>query len=163
MTCSRAMDIFLDEDGGNATSFIDYIGARLHLLRCRRCRHELAQVEEALDLMRTDFLPNAPDLSDAVMAAIQQDVAAAAAKAVDESAEEIMSLRTWVFAGVTIFASLAISPLGAAFNRLVRSLGSDLILPIALTLGAVLTAYCALFIASHLEELAERFGLTRQA
>jgi hypothetical protein len=163
MTCSRAMDIFLNEDGGPSTSFIDYIGAGLHMLRCSRCRHELARVEETLDLMRTDFLPKAPDLSDTVMAAIQKEVAAAADKAVDESAEEIMPLRNWVLAGLTIFASLAISPLGAAFNRLVLSLGSDLILPIALTLGAVITAYCALFIASHLEELAERFGLTHQA
>lgn len=163
MTCSRAIDIFLNEDGGPSTSFIDYIGAHLHLLRCRRCRHELRQVEETLDLMRTDFLPKAPDLGDAIMAAIQQEVVAAAAKAADESTEEIMPLRNWVFAGVTIFASLAISPLGAAFNWLVRRLGSDLVLPIALTLGAVITAYCALFIASHLEELAERFGLTHQA
>jgi hypothetical protein len=72
-----------------------------------------------------------------------------------------MPTRHWVLVGLILVASLAVSPLGAAFDLLVRLLGSDLLFPLSLTLGAVLTAYCALFIGSHLDELSERFGLRR--
>ncbi len=41
-------------------------------------------------------------------------------------------------------------------------MGDSFRLPFAVTLGLAMTAYCALFIASHLDELAERFKLDRR-
>jgi hypothetical protein len=161
MTCDRAMEILMDGDIEASVPFFDHFGARLHSLRCGRCRGERRRMEEALDLMRTGFLPAAPDLSHAVMEAVQMEASRAAAQEMDENVEEIMPLRNWVLAGLCLFASLAVTPLGEAFGWLMRTFGSGLILPIALTLGAVITAFCALFIGSRLDELSERFGLSR--
>ncbi len=161
MTCDRAMDLVLDASDGRPTPFIDSIRLRFHLNRCASCAAEAARLRSSIEALATAFLPPAPDLTDAIMAAVRFDRAAQAVRAVEENTEEHVSYRNWVFSGSIIFASLALFPLGQASGWLVRLLGSDLTFPIAVTLGAVLTAYCALFIGSHLDELAERFGLHR--
>jgi hypothetical protein len=162
MTCKRAMDLFMEKDEERFSSLFDRVPMRLHLLRCPRCGREAQLLEKTIHLMRTEFLPGSPDLADAIMTAVQAEVAAAAAKAADANVEETMSFRNWVVGGFLIFASLAVSPFGVTFDWLVELLGPDLLLPISVTLGVVLTAYCALFIGSHLDELAERFGLSRE-
>lgn len=161
MTCDRAMDLFMEGNDGERVPFIRSALARLHLLRCRKCSAEVQRLNRALELMRADFLPKANDSIDPIMAAVRMEVAAQAARAVDEDAATPVSTRNWAVGGLFIFASLAVFPLGQASGWLVRLFGSDLTFPIALTLGVVLTAYCALFIGSHLDELSERFGLPR--
>lgn len=167
MTCDRAMDLLMEETHGEPTPLMDSALLRLHLLHCERCAAEAKPLRAAMDLMRTGFLPRtgilpqSPNLGDAIMAAVHREVAAQAARAVEEDSAEPVSFRNWVVGGILLFASLAVFPLGQASGWLVRLLGSDLTFPIALTLGIVLTAYCSLFIGSHLDELAERFRLPR--
>ena len=161
MTCDRAMDLFIVETDGEHIPFVHSVLLRFHLQRCQKCAAETMRLHWALSLMKSDSLPKAPDLSDPIMAAVRMEVAAQAVRAVDEDAAEPVSTRNWLVGGLVIFASLAVFPLGRTSDWLVRLLGSDLTFPIAVTLGIILTAYCALFIGSHLDELAERFGLPR--
>ncbi len=161
MTCDRAMDLLIDEDHGEPIPLIDSIRLRFHLRSCAGCVAEADRLRSCAAVLVSGFLPPVPDLADSIMAAVRLEVAAQAVRAVEEAAEEHVSYRNWVFGGAIIFASLAVFPLGQASGWLVRLLGSDLTFPIALTLGVVLTAYCALFIGSHLDELTERFGLHR--
>jgi len=116
------------------------------------------RLNAALRIMKTDFFPPAPDLGEAVMTAIRGKAALPAALP-DAVGEVPISFRNWVLVGVLILFSLIATPLGADFEKMVRLLGSSLLLPIALTSGVVVSLYGALFIGSHLEELSDRFGL----
>jgi len=115
---------------------------------------ENRRLKTALEMLRTDFFPPAPDLGAAIMSAIyrEADLPASAGAAP-------ISLRNWVLVGLLILFSLIASPLGSDFEKMVRLLGSSLLLPVALTSGVVVSLYGALFIGSHLEEFSHRFGL----
>ncbi len=115
------------------------------------------RLKAALRIMKTDFFPPAPDLVEAVMAAIRgQAIEPAVAEDVP------ISFRNWVLVGLLILFSLIATPLGVDFEEMVRLLGPSLLLPIALTSGVVVSLYGALFIGSHLEELSDRFGLDHE-
>jgi hypothetical protein len=45
------------------------------------------------------------------------------------------------------------------FEKVAHRQGSSFLIPVGITIGVVVTGYGALFIASHLKELSERFGL----
>ena len=107
----------------------------------------LRRIRKTYRLMKTDFLPPAPDLSGKIMP-LQSP-----------GAQDPVSFRSWIAVGLVILASLIAYPMGLAFEKMAGVLGTELLLPIALTLGISITIYCALFIVSHLEELSERFGL----
>jgi hypothetical protein len=79
----------------------------------------------------------------------------------DDSALEgpVISLRSWVLAGLFIMLSLPSAFFGVDFIKVVNIYGSSFLLPVALTIGAVVTLYGALFIATHVNELSEKFGV----
>jgi len=110
----------------------------------------------ALELLKKGYIGPAPDLSDKIMRAIGLETP----NPIEEAVERI-SLRDWLVVGLLIALSLMLTPAGQDFEWLVRTLGSFMLAPISITLGVVLTIYCAYFIASHLEELSERFGISK--
>lgn len=120
---------------------------REHLVLLRRIR-------KAYGLMKADFLPPAPDLSGKIMRAVYDELPLQS-----PGAQDPVTFRSWVAVGLVILASLIAYPMSLAFEKMSGVLGSELLLPIAITLGISLTVHCVLFIISHLDELSERFGL----
>ena len=114
----------------------------------------LRRIRKTYRLMKTDFLPPAPDLSGKIMRAVYDELPLQS-----PGAQDPVSFRSWIAVGLVSLASLIAYPMGLAYEKMAGVLGTELLLPIALTLGISLTVYCALFIVSHLEELSERFGL----
>jgi len=59
----------------------------------------------------------------------------------------------WIIAGAVIGASVALIPFGDEFAALGLLFGARYTMPLMLILGLVVTAYCAVFIATHMDEL----------
>jgi hypothetical protein len=123
-----------------------------------------------LQSVRASFFAAAPaGLEDRVMAALYAEEAQTAYAAqteyttqttlVDQITDEVVSLRSWVITGIIVLVSLTSAFFGIDFIKVAAANGSAFLLPVGLTVGGVTTFYGALFIASHLEELSDRFGL----
>jgi hypothetical protein len=127
----------------------------LHLFFCPRCAGELRKLEEAETLMRTGFFPPAPAIEESLMDRILEE----------EGREEVfdaptgVSFRGWVITGFVVLISLSSSFFGMNFTVVADAQGPSFLLPLGITIGAVLTGYGALFIGSHLKELSARFRL----
>jgi len=65
----------------------------------------------------------------------------------------LVSTRDWVTAGVVIALSTVLVPLGDGFAFIKEFFGARYTLPLALVLGLSITAYGAMFIGTHIEEL----------
>ncbi|GAB1483542.1 hypothetical protein MASR2M78_23580 [Treponema sp.] len=111
----------------------------------------------ALNLLKKGYLGPSPDFTDRIMNIIRQEAPHSL-----EIIEERIRFRDWIVVGLLIALSLTLTPFGQDFEWLVRSLGSFMLVPFSITLGVVLTIYCSYFIASHLDELSERFGLGKE-
>jgi hypothetical protein len=143
------------------TSLLIRLEVALHLFFCSRCAARIALLEAAEDLMRTGFFPEdsalEKSLEDAVMGRIAAEYGDQPFEEPDIPAE--ISLRRWVVSGFVLLLSLATVIFGLDFDRVAASYGSSYLLPVGITIGVVITGYGAMFIGSHLKELAERFGL----
>jgi hypothetical protein len=141
--------------------FLDRLEVAIHVLFCPSCAEKIARLEAAEELMRTGFFPPAPSFEDAVMNRLLED-----APAMDGFLPEIvreeppeLSFRRWVITGLIVLVSLATAFFGLNFEKVAQSQGASFLLPVGLTIGVVITGYGALFIASHLKELSDHFGL----
>jgi hypothetical protein len=145
-------------------SFFERLAIAFHLLGCKKCLHDLTRYENAREIMRTDFFAdNGESVADYVMSAIGEEKSAAADLIADPFADlppEILPIRNWIISGAIIIAALTTSFFGMDFNSLVRDFGNNFTIPLAITIGAVITAYIALFIGKHLKELSKLFGLS---
>jgi hypothetical protein len=144
-------------------SLFDRLGIAFHLLGCKRCIHDLARYENAREVMRSDFFADdfAEDresVADYVMAIIGKEECAA--DALGGLSPEILPIRNWIISGTVIIAALTTSFFGMDFNSLAHDFGSNFTIPLAITIGTIITAYIALFIGKHLKKLSELFGLT---
>ena len=152
-------------------SLLTRLGIAFHVLGCSRCSHEIIRYEDARELMRTDFFEYINDrdtagvaesIADAVMRRIGVDQAAAHGFELPAAAA---TLRDWVITGVIMIMALVTSFFGTDFGPLVRWFGDDFVIPLAVVIGLVITAYIAVFIGRHLQELkelTEKFGLRHQ-
>jgi hypothetical protein len=109
--------------------------------------------------MRTDFfqgpsLERANSIEDRIMARIGEEIPLE-----NVPADAGFSFRGWIITGCIILVSLSTAFLGNGFSEMIAFAGSRFILPLGILTGCIITAYGALFIGSHLEELSERFGL----
>jgi hypothetical protein len=144
MNCDKAMNAVYGEWGTESLSFLNRLGVRLHLLRCPRCAAQAALLQNARALMRESFPLPPADLEERIMRAVNAE------EPVAESPEIAgVSFRSWVVVGLIVLLSLS-----SSFFR-----EGAPPLHIGITVGAVLTAYGAIFIGSHLKELTERFNL----
>ena len=139
---------------------LNQIQVWLHTVMCPNCAREIERFELSKAIMREDFFPSPPCHEDLIISGITAE----------EDREEIfepevyavpggLSTRNWVIAGLIILISLSTVFVGLDFQKLANETGISFLLPVGITIGIILTTYCALFIGSHLKELTERFGL----
>jgi hypothetical protein len=169
MNCYDIMDKVYEYSGGEPMPLWLRIRIAAHLFFCPDCAREFERFEVTRDILRHDFSPPAPDFEEAVMGLIMREAAELPDYAAEEApfggdfertpAAEGVSFRGWVITGLVMLLSLSTSFFGLDFGRLAASEGSSFLLPVGITIGAVVTCYGALFIGSHLKELSERFGL----
>jgi hypothetical protein len=155
MNCHEVMDRVYEFEGNTAPSFFTQLRIQLHILHCSQCAGEIEKLETARRLMTGSFFPPAPGgLEERIMRSIN----------LEDPMEEFpeiagVSFRSWVVTGLIILISLSTSFLGMDFSKVAAHWGSSFLLPIGITIGAVISAYGALFIGSHLKELSDRFNL----
>jgi hypothetical protein len=147
------MEKLIESDGDEIPLMIR-LKIALHLLVCGRCSTEITRYEAARDMLKIDFFPPPPELEGIIMERIYREEP----EELTENAGEI-SLRSWVITGIIVVFSLSSSFLGINFGKIATREGSSFLLPLGLTIGAIVSAYGALFIGSHLKELSERFRL----
>jgi hypothetical protein len=148
------MDKYLEFTGDKPFSLWDRLGIGIHIFHCSRCAREIEDLEKAQELMKSDFFPPVPGLEESIMEEIYREE-----PLVFIEAPAGVSFRSWVITGFIVLISLASVFLGMDFDKVARAEGSSFLLPLGLTIGVVVTGYGALFIGSHLKELAERFRL----
>ena len=154
MNCHDVMDTIYEFEGTETLPVITQIRIQFHILHCSRCAAEVDKLETARSLMRESFFPPHPELEDRIMQSIDLEEQQ---EALHEAAG--VSFRSWVITGLIILVSLATSFLGMDFIKVADDWGSSFLLPVGITIGAVGTAYGALFIGSHIKELSNRFNL----
>jgi hypothetical protein len=161
MTCHEVMDKIIESSGEEPLPLFTQAAISLHLFFCPRCAEAAEKFETLREIMKNDFYPPSPGLEERIMAKLAEE----AEEARDPSPELSglvpggISTRGWVLAGFFILLSLATSFFGIDFIKVADAQGSSFLLPVGLTIGAVLTGYGAFFIASHLKELSARFRL----
>jgi hypothetical protein len=161
MTCRDAMERIYDFDGEKPFPLGVRLRIAFHVVFCPRCAENTARLEAARALMRTGFLPPAPDLADAVMSRVYagaRDLAPDMPFEEEERSPEV-SFGSWVFTGFIVLLSLSTAFMGLDFIKVASAQGSSFLLPVGITIGLVVTCYGALFIGSHLKELSDRFRL----
>jgi hypothetical protein len=143
-------------------SVFDRLGIAFHLLGCKKCAGDLVRYECAREIMRHDFFTESDEgsVADSVMSLIGEEKYAVTPGPFVSLSPEILPIRNWIISGVIIIAALTTSFFGMDFSSLVRDFGSGFMIPLAVTIGAVITAFIALFIGKHLKELSKLFGLT---
>ncbi|MDR1231986.1 MAG: hypothetical protein LBK61_11385 [Spirochaetaceae bacterium] len=142
-------------------SFFERLSIAFHLLRCKRCIRDLARYENAREIMRGEFFADEGEsVADYVMSMIGKEERAVVPNPLADLPPEILPIRNWIVSGVIIISALTTSFFGMDFNSLVHDFGNNFTIPLAITIGTVITAYIALFIGKHLKKLSELFGLT---
>jgi hypothetical protein len=136
-------------------SLLEHLQIEFHLIFCSRCAGEYKKLEKVREIIKIDFFFAPPSgLEERVMAEIEQE-----ALRENISTAAGVPFYSWVITGFIVLISLATASLGMDFSKLADALGTSFLLPVGITIGAIITGYGALFIGSHLEELSERFGL----
>ncbi|AEF80398.1 hypothetical protein [Leadbettera azotonutricia] len=155
LTAHVSEEIF-EASGEGPLPFLARLRISIHLFFCSRCAGEAKKMELLHSVMIDDFFPSAPALEDAIMQKIS-------AETIDEEpaadAPAGLSLRSWVIIGCFVLLSLSTAFFGMDFINVADAQGSSFLLPVGITIGAVLTGYGAFFIGSHLKELSSRFGI----
>ena len=72
---------------------------------------------------------------------------------------QIMATRYWIFTGLVMVVSLLAVPFGADYQLFRSFFGAGYSLSLALVMSLFLASYCALYVSSHIRELAKRFHL----
>ncbi|MDR1470353.1 MAG: hypothetical protein LBT00_13805 [Spirochaetaceae bacterium] len=152
---------------GESLSFFDRLVIAFHLLGCQKCARDLVRYENVCEIMHTDFFTDGgsaesgyESVADSVMALIGEEQDAAASGLLADLSPEILPIRDWIISGVIIIAALTTSFFGMDFGTLARDFGNGFTIPLAVTIGTVITAYIAVFIGNHLKELSKLFGLS---
>jgi hypothetical protein len=162
MKCTTLLDKIYEFDGQEMLPLWDRLQIAVHVVFCPRCAEKTLRLEAARSMLRTDFLPPSPEIADSVMELIRAEAFDLTADMPFEEAGELapeVPFHGWVAAGIVVLFSLATSFMGMDFINVAAAQGSSFLLPVGITIGVVVTGYGALFIASHLKELSDRFRL----
>jgi hypothetical protein len=156
MSCNDLLDVLYEYVGEGQIPLSFRLRIKLHSFFCPQCAQEIERFELSRDILRSDFFPLAPNFEESVMLQIRKEVAGAPLiREVDRG----ISFSGWVITGIVLLISLASVFFGTDFAKIVNFEGNSFLLPVGITIGAVLTCYGALFIGSHLEELIHRFDI----
>jgi len=159
MSCSNILDMVYSNEEN--ISLLNHLQIGFHAFFCQDCARKIELYNSARTSMKEDFFPSV-DVEDSVMARIAHENENELLAFDEESVHPVHgvpSTRGWVIAGVVLVVSLVSAFFGFDFRRLASESGMSFMLPMGITIGLILTVYCALFIGSHLKELSERFGL----
>jgi hypothetical protein len=168
MNCRSVVDRVYENLGDKPLPLVVRMEIAVHLLFCPRCADEIARLEGAMTLLQNGCFPPAPGLGALILRRLSLEISGPAAEAPEEEAEYPgwmddtaagFPLRGWVITGCIILVSLATSFFGMDFADIAASQGMSFLLPVGITIGAVVSGYGALFIGSHLKELSDRFNL----
>jgi hypothetical protein len=151
MLCEYFRDRYDRLDAGEEPGVL----LRAHLALCPACREEAARSKAALaayrnalyrrDAHREDFEgPGTDKIEERVMAAVR----------ILPRPRRVVSFRDWIVSGLVIAISMALIPFGNDFNSIKALFGTSFTLPLMLALSLVITLYGAVFIATHMDELA---------
>ena len=154
MDCHTVMDSVYEAESDASLPLLTQIQTGLHLFFCSSCARELDNLRRVEEIMKTDFLPPAPEFEDLLMERLYEEK-------VEENTgtQGLISLRGWVIIGFFVLLSLSSSFFGINFVQIADSEGLSFLLPLGLTIGIVVTCYGAFFIGSHLKELSTWFRL----
>jgi hypothetical protein len=158
---SGTIDKIVESSGDEDFSLFGQARIFLHLLFCGECAEKAKKFEALRELMRTGFFPPSPGFEETIMAKLPEGEGEDTAEfpgAVPDVPGGVSTLG-WALIGCFILISLATSFFGSGFAKVADAQGSSFLLPLGLTIGAVLTGYGVLFIGSHLRELSVRFRL----
>jgi hypothetical protein len=157
--CNNVMDLIYEYEKDNFMPVLTQIRVGFHLLFCSDCAREYKNLRALEEVMRTDFLPPAPDFGELIMERIAEEENEQAYMEEKNYSSAGFSLRSWVIIGFFLLLSLSSSFFGMHFVEIANSEGLSFLLPVGITIGIIVTCYGALFIGSHLKELSSRFGL----
>jgi hypothetical protein len=155
VNCNELLDDLYEYAGDEKIPLNLILRLKLHSFFCPQCAQEIERFELSRDILRNDFFPSAPRFQESVMRQIQDEEPLPPVREIEMG----ITFSGWVVTGIVLLVSLASAFFGADFIRIVNFGGSSFLLPVGITIGAVLSCYGALFIGSHLEELTRRFGL----
>ena len=154
-SCSKIMDMIYEYSGNeagheDAMPLLIQIQIGIHTFFCQTCAKKIETLEKTREILKEDFFPSSPGFEDSIMARIKTEEEAI-------QTEEIyavpggISTRGWIIAGVVIIVSLVSAFFSIDFKSVATESGKDFLLPIGLTFGGIITAYCAFFIGSHIK------------
>jgi hypothetical protein len=156
LDCKTVMDSLYERDcdDGSDFSIIFRLRRMLHLFFCAECAAEAERAAIAARLMRDDFMPSPPELSDSIMALVRAE------EVIEFSPEQkTMPLRGWIIAGFFLVLALTSAYFGENYLNIANSSGMSFVLPIGLIIAFVVVGYGATFVATHMELLSKKFGI----
>ncbi len=156
MNCRTFTERYLDTETASNLPIL----ASLHLLVCPACREEVRRMEQALaSLRRSAEAPQVRDMSREIMARIT--ILEPDWESRVEPVQEI-ALANWIAVGLLIIAGFFFADMNQSFVWMKISFGKGLDIMISVVMGIVFTIYAAVFIASHMDFIANRIGLDRR-
>ncbi|MDR2864861.1 MAG: peptidoglycan-binding protein [Spirochaetaceae bacterium] len=151
MECKTIIDSFYDDE---EISYFFRLRRSLHLLLCSSCAHEVHKLDIACTLMHHDFMPPSPDVGDLVMDILREDEDAGI-----ETNQRMVPLRGWIIVGFFMLLALTSAYFGGDFLPEAGANGLSFLIPLGITIGALVIAYGALFVGTHLDMLCKKFGI----
>ncbi|MDR2098038.1 MAG: peptidoglycan-binding protein [Spirochaetaceae bacterium] len=152
MNCNEVLDALYYSDGG--IPLVKRIFIAFHIWRCPKCAAH-ADALQKVSACREDFFPPASGIADSVMALIREG----GALVKPANGQEALSIRAWAAAGLAILVSVSSAYLGIDYLTPVDIRTANLMLPVGITVGCVVTAFGAIFIGCHIKELSAWLGL----
>ena len=153
MNCNEVLDFLYYSDDG--IPFVKRILIALHIRYCPKCAMHLHTLQTASTLLKEDFFPPAENIADSVMALAQAD------EPLTGQSHELqsVSLRAWIITGFALLFSLSSAYLGIDYLTPIDTRTINFMLPVGITVGGVITAFCAIFIGCHIKEFSKWLGL----
>jgi hypothetical protein len=156
MNCDKVLDFLYDtEYSGYRFSFIARLLVFFHISHCPKCAAHRRALQSASDCLKEDFFPPASGIAEKVMALLGDDDAFT----LRHQGYAAMSFRSWLIAGLAVLVSLSSASLGVGYLTPANMRTVYFTLAVGITVGAVITAFVAIFIGSHIAELSRWLGL----
>ncbi|MDR3356906.1 MAG: peptidoglycan-binding protein [Spirochaetaceae bacterium] len=152
MNCNKVLDSLYYSD--KYTPLITRLLIALHIRHCPKCAAHWQALQTAAVLLEEDFFPPSESHADSIMALVEADEPFAASR--DRDA---VSLRAWIITCLALLFSLSSAYLGIDYLTPLDIRTINFMLPVGITVGGAITAFCAIFIGCHIKELSDWLGL----
>ncbi|MDR2795210.1 MAG: peptidoglycan-binding protein [Spirochaetaceae bacterium] len=153
MNCNTVLNFLYYSD--DSIPFIKRLLIAFHIWHCPKCAAHQRLLQTASVLLKEDFFPPVKNVTDSVMALVQ----AGEPLTGSFGEREAVSLRAWIITGLALLFSLSSAYLGIDYLTPVDTHTINFMLPVGITVGGAITAFCAIFIGCHIKKLSEWLGL----